>query len=140
VANVPGMKLIYAVAVGVSTFFALNCGSGDEGTPAPAPTTAEAGSAPSPAGASVVEVKVVGHDFDPPAVTIKKDQTVRWVWVSGNHNVVSGTSCTSDGRFTSGASASPPSTFEHTFTESGTFPYFCDPHCTIGMTGTVTVE
>ncbi|CAN5766803.1 hypothetical protein BH11MYX4_BH11MYX4_52730 [soil metagenome] len=138
-----GMKLIYSVAFGVSAFFALNCGSGDESsTTASAPATAPSTSgsaAPSP-DATVVEVKVDGHDFDPPAVTIKANQKVRWVWIAGNHNVVSGASCTPDGKFTSGNVGGVPTTFEHTFTEAGSFPYFCDPHCSVGMKGTVTVQ
>ncbi|MFW6202154.1 MAG: plastocyanin/azurin family copper-binding protein, partial [Gemmatimonadota bacterium] len=30
--------------------------------------------------------------------------------------------------------------FYHTFEDSGEFPYFCDPHQSVGMTGSVTVE
>jgi plastocyanin len=135
------MKLIYSVAFGVSAFFALDCGSGDE-----ASSTANAPSPPASSGAAasadggVVEVKVNGRAFDPPALTIKANQTVRWVWIAGNHNVVSGASCTADGKFTSGSIEGVPATFEHTFTAAGSFPYFCDPHCSLGMAGTVTVE
>src|SRR3954468_385613 len=135
------MKLIYSIAFGVGAFFALNCGSGESGggyassssgspaAPAPTGTTT-----PPAAAAAAVEVKVNGHDFDPPEVTIKAGDTVRWVWVAGRHNVVSGASCTADGKFTSGSTEDVPTTFEHKFTEAGAFPYFCDPHCSIGMT------
>lgn len=140
------MKLIYSVAFGIASFFALNCGSGDEGggysssSGAPsAPPAASTGTSSSPSDPSVVEVKVDGHDFDPPEVHIKANQTVRWVWVSGRHNVVSGDACSSDGRFSSGATAAS-TTFEHKFDAAGSFPYFCDPHCSIGMKGLVVVE
>jgi plastocyanin len=54
---------------------------------------------------------------------------------------VSGTSCTPDGKFSSGDSLTrPPATFEKKFDERGSFPYFCDPHCGLGMTGKVIVE
>lgn len=138
------MKLIYAVAFGVGSFFAFACGSGDQGddssssgaSPAPAGSSTSA----TPADASVVEVKVNGHDFSPAEVRIKANQTVRWVWVAGNHNVVSGDSCSPDGLFTSGSTTAPPSTFSHTFDKTGTFPFFCDPHCSLGMKGKVVVE
>src|SRR2546428_761070 len=31
-------------------------------------------------------------------------------------------------------------TFEHTFTQPGTFPYYCSVHFSLGMTGTITVQ
>ena len=134
------------VGVRRRSFFALNCGSGDGGggyasssSGSPTPPAASGSSAPA-SGAAVVEVKVNGHTFDPLEVTIKAHQTVRWVWVSGTHNVLSGTNCTPDGKFSSGIALGSPSTFERTFAEPGTFPFFCDPHCSIGMTGKVTVE
>ncbi len=135
------MKTIYAAAFGISTFFALNCGSGDgygggssqASTQSPAQTSAST----DPAAKVVVE----GHVFDPPEVHVKVGQTVRWVWVSGSHNVVSGTSCTPDGKFTSGSSElGPGSQFDHAFDAPGTFPYYCDPHCGVGMIGKVVVE
>ena len=139
------MKIIYSVAFGVSAFFALNCGSGDEAGGYPSSggksSAAEQGatSAPAATDPNVVEVKVNGHDFDPPEVHIKANQTVRWVWVSGTHNVISGAACTPDGKFGSGTTASS-TTFEHEFKSAGSFPYYCDPHCSIGMKGNVIVE
>jgi plastocyanin len=144
------MKIIYSVAVGVGAFFALNCGSGDEGGygsgsgngngNGSAAQTSDSTQASPKVASDVVEVKVNGHDFDPPEVRIKANQTVRWVWVTGTHNVISGTACSPDGTFSSGSTDSTPSTFEHTFEKAGSFPYFCDPHCSVGMKGKVIVE
>jgi len=150
------MKVIYSVAFGVATFFALNCGSGEDGYPAPggssaaAQSGAQTGESPSTGtgtGASasasdptVVEVKVNGHDFAPAEIKIKANQTVRWVWVTGTHNVISGSACTPDGAFSSGTTDATPNTFEHKFEKAGSFPYFCDPHCGVGMKGKITVE
>jgi plastocyanin len=140
------MKIIYGTAFGIATFFAMNCGSSGDGygggsssSPPPAETAQQTGTAqPSDVAAKVA---VEGHNFDPPEVHIKAGQTVRWVWVSGSHNVVSGTSCTADGKFSSGTSTQGPgSQFDHTFDTKGTFSYFCDPHCGLGMVGTVVVE
>jgi plastocyanin len=136
------MKLIYSLVFGVGAFFSLNCGSGDEGGayPAGAAPAAPPPSSTSATDPATIEVKVIGHEFDPQEVHIKANQSVRWVWVSGDHNVVSGAGCTPDGTFTSGAATSAPKTFEHSFASAGTFPYFCDPHCSIGMVGKVIVE
>jgi plastocyanin len=141
------MKIIYSLAFGIGAFFALNCGTGDEAGsyPASSATPAAAATATDDTTTSandptVVEVKVLGHDFAPQEVHVKANQTVRWVWVTGSHNVVSGSGCTPDGAFSSGTTETPPSTFEHTFTTAGSFPYFCDPHCAIGMKGRVIVD
>ena len=145
------MKIVYSLVFGIGAFFSLNCGSGDESGGYPASgggTTASQTGAPAPGAATstsasdpdVIEVKVNGHDFDPPEVHIKTNQTVRWVWVTGRHNVISGSACTPDGTFSSGTTESPPTTFEHKFTTTGAFPYFCDPHCSLGMKGKVTVD
>lgn len=142
VSTVSLMKMIYSLAFGLGSFFALACGDGGDGdysssggaSPAPAPpSTTEADPA-------VVEVKVDGHTFSPQEVRISANQTVRWVWVAGTHNVISGDACTPDGTFSSGSTSSAPTSFTHTFEKAGSFPYFCDPHCSSGMKGTVIVE
>jgi plastocyanin len=72
-------------------------------------------------------------------VTIKAGQSVKWVWVSGTHDVVSGSSCSPDGKFKSGSPTSG-TTFTQKFDTAGTFDYFCTPHCSAGMTGQVIVQ
>jgi plastocyanin len=105
-----------------------------------------------PEGSAEVTVTVGGPSgmgFFPSDVTIQVGQTVHWVW-SGTrmHNVVSGTpDGTADNRFCSpndtncaNAPLSPPgTTYDHTFTQTGTYSYFCAPHVLFGMTGTITV-
>jgi plastocyanin len=88
---------------------------------------------------NVVNVRVSSNRFDPPTVKIKVGQTVRWTWAGGTHNVVSGASCTPDDKFRSG----PPmagGSFDKPFDTPGTYPYYCEPHCSMGMTGEVIVE
>jgi plastocyanin len=90
--------------------------------------------------ANVVNVEVTSNQFTPASVTIKVGQTVRWRWAGGTHNVVSGPDCnTEDGNFKSGAPQGG-GTFDHIFEKAGTFPYYCEPHCSMGMKGTVIVE
>jgi plastocyanin len=80
---------------------------------------------------------------------IRVGDTVTWVWGgSVMHGVTSGTctgggyygedSCSSDGGFSSG-SYQAPHEYSKTFTESGTFRYFCPVHRSF-MTGRVIVD
>jgi plastocyanin len=87
--------------------------------------------------------------FSPQNLTINTGETVQWVWSSGGHSVVSGSSCAADGQFCSPSDTScgtaPTSaqgaTYSHTFSTPGTYPYFCNVHCGgFGMVGTITVQ
>ena len=72
--------------------------------------------------------------------TIHVGDTVQWVWVNGFHSTTSGTcagTCTPDGTWNSGSGSGM--TFSHTFTQAGTFPYFCLVHQSL-MQGTVVVQ
>ena len=90
--------------------------------------------------ADVVNVQVTSNQFTPAQVKIKVGQTVRWTWAGGTHNVVSGPDCaTEDGNFKSGAPVGG-GTFDKKFETAGTFPYYCQPHCQMGMKGEVVVE
>ena len=63
-------------------------------------------------------------------------------------SVVSGTNGNADNRFCSPSDMgcdNPPlsnmgATYEHTFVQAGTFPYYCSVHFLLGMTGTITVQ
>ncbi|MBI5157171.1 MAG: cupredoxin domain-containing protein [Acidimicrobiia bacterium] len=79
--------------------------------------------------------------YDPLDLTIPVNTTVRWTNADSQvHTVTSGASNgivgTPDGRFAS-EFLNPNDTFVFTFTEAGTYPYFCTPHP--WMKGTVTV-
>jgi plastocyanin len=86
--------------------------------------------------------------FTPAQLTIHVGDTVRWVWGSGGHSVVSGTNGNADNRFCSPSDTgcdNPPlsnmgATYDHTFAQAGTFPYYCSVHFALGMTGTITVQ
>jgi halocyanin-like protein len=89
----------------------------------------------------VVEVGAEGNGggfaFGPAAIRVDSGTTVVWEWIGegGLHNVVA-----EDGSFDSGAPVSgADATFEHTFTGSGTWLYFCNPHKALGMKGAVVV-
>jgi plastocyanin len=96
--------------------------------PTVAPTTP-----PPPQAASVVEVRMVGNQFQPRALEVRPGTTVRWSNADPDeHDVIA-----QDGSF-----ESPPfgtgGTYERTFAAAGSFPYYCDLHS--DMEGTITVR
>ncbi|SEL31930.1 halocyanin domain-containing protein [Haloferax larsenii] len=74
--------------------------------------------------------------FGPAAIRVTKGTTVVWRWTGGggSHNVVH-----TDGAFESKLVSDEGHTFEYTFDETGTFPYACVPHESMGMKGAVVV-
>src|SRR5689334_14495813 len=91
--------------------------------------------------AATVDVQVGqgGLKFTPSTVMIQVGDTVRWVWDANGHSSTSGTPGHPDGMWDSGTQ-NTGFTFSFTFTNAGTFSYFCTPHgACCGMTGTVTV-
>ncbi len=75
-------------------------------------------------------------------LTIDPGDTVRWLWVEGYHNVVSGFPGGGDEGelFFSGPPTDEPGTiFEFTFLEPGVIGYHCHPHEDWGMISYVTV-
>jgi plastocyanin len=102
-----------------------------------------------PAPAATVTVGPNGlRTFEASSVTITAGQTVRWVWDSTSHNVVSGSNSIPDNQFCSPGDTScattpltgPGTVYDHTFTTPGTYPYFCRQHAGLGMTGTIIVN
>jgi plastocyanin/N-acetylneuraminic acid mutarotase len=88
--------------------------------------------------------------FDPKTVDIAVGDTVRWTWAGGGHSVTSGLPCVADSQFCSpddlncatGILSDAGTVYTHTFTEPGTYQYFCAApgHCQAGMTGVVNVS
>ena len=99
----------------------------------------------------VVHVVQVGPGsvFTPSVINIQVGDTVRWVWVDGPHNVVSGTSGSADGIFNSGLPSYPPRVFDVTFNAAfldlhpkggWIYEYFSAPNYSAGMIGWVIVH
>lgn len=85
------------------------------------------------------EVGMGSQSFTPSSIEVEVGTTVTWTNNSSvTHTVTSGTGGEHDGKFDSG-NLSPGATFSYTFDEVGTYPYYCVPHFSAGMTGTVTV-
>lgn len=75
-------------------------------------------------------------------LAIDPGDTIRWLWVEGFHNVVSGFPEDPDTGelFFSGEPTSEVGTiFEFTFTDPGVYGYHCHPHEELDMVSSVTV-
>ncbi len=77
--------------------------------------------------------------FDPPAVHVDNGATVVWEWTGegGAHNVLDEE--TDGEEFGSELTAEEGFVFEHTFEEDGRYNYYCQPHKSLGMKGSVVV-
>jgi plastocyanin len=91
-----------------------------------------AGNVPSRSAANHT-VNVAGLTFSPSVITITVGDTVEWMGLNGFHTVTS-----VGGSFPD----SPSGAMTHTvtFSQTGTFDYFCVPHQGLGMTGRVVVQ
>ena len=91
--------------------------------------------------ATTVIVKIIGHQFVPSSVTIKKGTSVKFVNTStGAHTVTSGTGSSAAGagsRFVKVLAPGKSTTVK--FTTVGAQAYFCRPHEAMGMNGVVSV-
>ena len=84
---------------------------------------------PAPAAqAADTEVAIRLFAFAPTPLTVKAGTTV--TWTNGDditHTVTSGTPAAKDGRFEARL-AGKQASFRRTFSEAGTYPYFCERH------------
>lgn len=86
----------------------------------------------------VVEVELLeSFRFSPDELRVEAGTTVRWRNTTSNFHTV-----TPDGHsaWSEWQTAGTGETFEVTFDVPGTYPYYCNPHRSLGMTGTVIVE
>lgn len=129
-------------------------------SPAASPAVASPGASPravspaaSPTGAAGMSATVDMADdlkFTPEHVTIKKGGTITWRDTSGIiHTVTDDPTMAVDpanANLPTGAepwdsgNIEPGQTYSRTFDVAGDYTYFCIPHETAGMVGTITVE
>ncbi len=89
-----------------------------------------------PAGAQTeVKISALGPPprFEPATMTVPVGTSVTWEVLGGTHS-----STSVDGLWDSGVGGAG-TTVSYTFTQPGTYQYFCIPHREVGMVGTVTV-
>jgi len=77
--------------------------------------------------------------FSPDSVTISPGTTVTFSWGTDGHNIV--VDSQPDGANWGGVSSVENTGFEHqhTFETEGTYEYYCEPHLSAGMEGTIEV-
>jgi plastocyanin len=93
--------------------------------------------APSKSTAANTDVSMVNIAFDPPMITIHVGDTVTWI----NQDSVNHTTTSSDPppRLWDSGNIGQSGTYQRTFNQAGTFPYFCDRHEAQNMVGVVVV-
>ena len=124
-------KPLIAFVVLASASFLSACGSDSSSSSSGTVTDAAA-----PANG----VSVQSNKFVPASLAVKVGDTVTWTWAGGSHDVVSGANCAGDGAYKSALESSVGKTFTHTYDKAGTFEYFCTPHCSLGMKGSIVVQ
>lgn len=138
-----------AGALAVALAGCTSNGGGDAGTETTvAETTAAETTAGTTAAGDESTVVTVGPggslSFDPDEVTVATGTTVRWEWASGGHNVrPSSQPSDADWSGTEGGDGDTYGsghTHEFAFEVAGTYDYYCAPHRSSGMTGSVVVE
>ena len=108
-------------------------------TPSPTETSGSEGGG----SGETVEVQLVDYAFEPGTsspLTIPPGTTVRFVWETSTHNIVIDSA--PDGSDWAGHEPIEDTGFthEHTFTTTGEYSFFCQPHQSLGMVGEIVVE
>ena len=143
-----GMRQMFAV-LGLGLGLALSACSDEAptaGSSTSEPTSATS-AAPVPTG-NVIEVKMVtdgaSNYFEPAEITAGPGDVVRFVLVSGVHNVSFPAQLNSGAAKLPTAStflAQPGQTFDVPVDLApGSYTFHCDPHAALGMVGTLTVN
>jgi plastocyanin len=96
---------------------------------------------PAAVSATTFTVNCNAASFSPGTININTGDTIRWVFVSGfSHTVTNGTGGSDPGAGSLfDQTLSSGQSFEFTFTNAGSFDYFCRFHEFAGMKGTVVV-
>jgi len=113
----------------VSVFFSVVLFSGCSKDDNPASPTTNPGTN---------EVFMQNIAFSPASKTVAVGTTIKWINKDNTtHDVISGTPGNPSGLFNSG-DLGANGEFTFTFSQAGTFPYFCSHHA--GMIGTIIVQ
>lgn len=86
-----------------------------------------------PASSTELQISLKNFAFNPDTVTVKVGTTVKW---TNEDNVIH--TVTSDTNLFDSGDMNQGDTFSFTFTQAGTYPYYCIPHHA-NMKGTVIV-
>jgi plastocyanin len=91
-----------------------------------------------------VGVGVGNIQYGPQTPTLNLGDQVTWVWVTGGHTVTNGIDPISDPNagtiFDSGFLNGSTQSFSWKADRTGNVPFYCDPHWSFGMTGTLQIS
>lgn len=90
-------------------------------------------------GGGTETVEVDDNEFVPAELTIEPGTTVTWEWVGSNQHNINPGSQPEDANWEGQTDLQAEGTYEHTFETEGTYEYVCDPHVSVGMTGSIEV-
>ena len=127
------MVKVLALAPFILGLIAVACGGGASPTAGVAPGAQQAQEAPPVEGAFNADIK----DFAHQDITVAVGTTVAW---TNRGNAPHTTTETSDTEIWDSKSMQPGESFSFTFSEAGTFDYFCAIHPTMKATVTVTAQ
>lgn len=105
-----------------------NLAQGGVATPSPAAAS------PSPAQSSATTVTIDNFTFTPKVITVTAGTTVQWI----NRDDIPHVVASADDKFKKSPALDTDDSFSHTFSEPGTYEYYCSIHPR--MTGTVVVK
>ncbi|HEY3295291.1 MAG TPA: plastocyanin/azurin family copper-binding protein [bacterium] len=127
-------KVILALAMSVAALLIIIAGCSSKNSTGYNNPVGNPGGSP---GAN--EVWMQNTQFNPSSKTVSVGTALTWTNKDGiPHTVTSGAPGSPNGTFDSGNMAGG-ATFSHTFSQAGTFPYYCRIHGTM-MTGSITVQ
>ena len=127
-------KMLLMIGLGITTLLIFNISCQTTAPPAPSPGLPSAPTpSPPPPQPAISEVVIEGFAFGPATITVPTGATVTWT----NQDAAAHTVTSETDIFDSGNLARNDS-FSYTFTERGTFKYYCTLHPR--MRGEVIVE
>jgi plastocyanin len=88
-------------------------------------------------------IQAFGNSFIPDSIVVAPGDTIVWEYNSGYpHTVTSGSDCVPDGLFFDEPLDSGSPTLEWIVPDYASLdiPYFCQPHCGMGMTGVISIN
>lgn len=139
-----------ALAAGVLSACSSDSSAASNATVAPASNQAASSAGTGASANPAATVKMTNNNtFDPATLTISKGATVAWDNISATvHSATfdpSKAANKSDAVLPAGVTPfdsgmiQPGAKWSHTFDTAGTYKYFCIPHESMGMLGTITV-
>ncbi len=89
--------------------------------------------------AGQVRIDMSGFAFTPNAVSLNQGDHVTWIWLNAGHSTTSGSGGVANGIWNSASQLSATAAYTWKSDRTGTLPFFCIPHVSFGMTGTLSV-